>query len=650
MTHFTLQHKHKTKQRHYTQNNTNTSIRTSRFPVPHHPTCHSTTKDISPKATTQTTQHDHQNLTEHFPNTPVLCSPRLISLAVCNESLPSKPHMTIENSTYPGYETHWMKYNCYPGMGTADGEVEQLFTCTEYNGTYDYNGTEVKECNRCMIPPNEDITNSLTPDSDGPWMVNALVTVTCEDSYLVAHNKRDQEVLCTSTGWDSLECQRGCLGEPLVGNATTTWWDDMWRVGDNVIATCLEGYHFIEADTTEMSFSCQYDGWEDLPACEKVCQDDLEVANATAERNGRVWLVGRINTVTCFHEHRFLSINNAMMEVECTFDGWEETEGCLKVCEDEPTVTNASTDWISTEPWPEGSSVEVTCNTGLYQYPSLETQQTLHCNYEGWTNAICEQVCFVAPDLTQYKALWNDSIAPGRLNDEISINCRSSHYHNESLNDTTITTVCTPDGWLATNPCILSCRDPPDFGTVIMEWPEREPGRFGDEVILECPAKHRNNENVSLTTITVSCTSEGWKTITTCQQMCLEEDLGGVAIEEEEPGVWRVDEVVTRACPEDLLTFDKALNISDFICTADGWANPDPCVNVCRERLYPVNGHARWDQRIWTAGHELLVVCLSQHHVSPDVYSYTVPCTDSGWHSVNSSCSYCEYSCVLHAH
>ena len=41
-----------------------------------------------------------------------------------------------------------MKYKCYPDMGTADGEVEQIFTCTEYNGTYDYDGTEVKECNR----------------------------------------------------------------------------------------------------------------------------------------------------------------------------------------------------------------------------------------------------------------------------------------------------------------------------------------------------------------------------------------------------------------------------------------------------------------------------------------------------------------------
>ncbi|MPC25064.1 hypothetical protein E2C01_018163 [Portunus trituberculatus] len=125
-----------------------------------------------------------------------------------------------------------------------------------------------------------------------------------------------------------------------------------------------------------------------------VCQDDLEVGNATTEKSGSVWLVGRINTVTCFSEHRFLSINDATKEVECQFEGWEETEGCLKVC-------------------------------------------------------------FEAPDLTEYKALWNDSIPPGRLHDEISINCRSSHYHNESLDNTTIPAVCTPDGWQATYPCIL---------------------------------------------------------------------------------------------------------------------------------------------------------------------------------------------------
>ena len=55
--------------------------------------------------------------------------------------------------------------------------------------------------------------------------------------------------------------------------------------------------------------------------------------------------------------------------------------------------------------------------------------------------------------------------------------------------------------------------------------------------------------------------------------------MGDIAIEEEELGVWREDEVVARACPEDLLTFDEAVNITDFVCTDEGWTNPDPCVN-----------------------------------------------------------------------
>ncbi|MPC94596.1 hypothetical protein E2C01_089773 [Portunus trituberculatus] len=100
-------------------------------------------------------------------------------------------------------------------------------------------------------------------------MVNSMVTVTCEDNYLVDRNMIDQQVLCTLKGWDSRDCHKVCLGEPLVGNATTTWRDDMWLVNDTINATCLEGYHFIEANTTEMLLSCEYDGWEDLLACEK---------------------------------------------------------------------------------------------------------------------------------------------------------------------------------------------------------------------------------------------------------------------------------------------------------------------------------------------------------------------------------------------
>lgn len=61
-----------------------------------------------------------------------------------------------------------------------------------------------------------------------------------------------------------------------------------------------------------------------------VCPDDLEVGNATVNEKGSVWEVGTKNMATCIDDYLFVSLNSSTLEVACTEDGWEETEGCLK--------------------------------------------------------------------------------------------------------------------------------------------------------------------------------------------------------------------------------------------------------------------------------------------------------------------------------
>ena len=69
-------------------------------------------------------------------------------------------------------------------------------------------------------------------------------------------------------------------------------------------------------------------------------------------------------------------------------------------------------------------------------------------------------------------------------------------------------------------PVLLSseCKDPPNFGSVDMVWEERESGRPGDEVTLDCPTDFRNGNDVNSTTIIVRCTSEGWTPINKCMK------------------------------------------------------------------------------------------------------------------------------------
>ncbi|XP_050730821.1 complement factor H-related protein 4-like [Eriocheir sinensis] len=607
----------------------------------------------------------------------------------------------------------------------------------------------------------------------------------------------------------------------------------MWTVGESINVTCNDGFFDLNENTDRRNMTCTDDGWEELQGCVRVCPDDLEVGNATVKEKGSVWEVGKKNTATCIDDYLFVSVKNSTLEVACTEDGWEETEGCLKVCEGEPEVANGTTNWSSDEVWPEGSHVQGTCDEGLYLHPSVDTQQKVVCTINGWQDATpCEQVCFEDPDLSDEHAFWNKDTDPGRLGDEVPARCMNNYYNEASLNETSTTVRCTPDGWEAVHPCILSCREPPNFGNLAIDWVERKPGILDEKVWLDCPEGYRNKDNLTQTTTLVRCTEDDWDHVDTCVQVCEEDpdtaknkivwefghvgvvmnvveteceenhysnktltdnttdvictgngwvvpypcvrvcseppDFGDVPVDWGSQGPRRIADKVSvdcpdgyrnndtltsstttvsctldgwahldacvRACTEDpdaeaakikwesgfVATVDAALtvdcredyysnetlngtstqvrcleagwwvvhpcvrvctNTPDFgdvtlewdderepgrvsdevtlacpekhrsnttltshnttiICTPDDWVNVDPCVKVCRERLNIINAHSNFDLRTWTEGQELLVVCLRQHRVSPDTYTYTVPCTETGWLNVTANCSY----------
>lgn len=60
------------------------------------------------------------------------------------------------------------------------------------------------------------------------------------------------------------------------------------------------------------------------------------------------------------------------------------------------------------------------------------------------------------------------------------------------------------------------CAETPDFGDVSVDWGSRGPERLTQEVTLDCPAGHRNNNNLTSTTISVTCTLDGWINLDSC--------------------------------------------------------------------------------------------------------------------------------------
>lgn len=51
-----------------------------------------------------------------------------------------------------------------------------------------------------------------------------------------------------------------------------------------------------------------------------------------------------------------------------------------------------------------------------------------------------------------------------------------------------------------------------------VEWVEREPGRLDEEVRLDCPEGYRNKDDLTLDTTLVRCTLDGWVNVDSCVQ------------------------------------------------------------------------------------------------------------------------------------
>ncbi|XP_069166806.1 uncharacterized protein [Procambarus clarkii] len=186
---------------------------------------------------------------------------------------------------HPRYETYSLSYSCKSDdMTNMAGEHTQVLTCTQYNGTYAYNRTNVTACDRCFNPPPLDYANT-TFTSRPVWVIGDQANATCDPSHQVAHNVTQQLVNCTILGWQMLPCQRVCLEAPNVTNATTNWVDNMWTVNKNVTANCLGNLYFPKLKSQTRSVNCTWNGWDNTPICMQ------ERAASVASRNGSRLLI-----------------------------------------------------------------------------------------------------------------------------------------------------------------------------------------------------------------------------------------------------------------------------------------------------------------------------------------------------------------------
>ncbi|XP_069181902.1 uncharacterized protein [Procambarus clarkii] len=593
----------------------------------------------------------HGQLGGWFPRHPPLIP--CIGVDVCNETLPPiPPNMTQHLGDHPRYETYSVSYSCQSDdMTNMDGEHTQVLTCTEYNGTYAYDRTNVTACNRCFKAPSLSFANT-TFASKTVWVIGDQANATCDPSYQVAHNVTQQLVNCTISGWQMLPCQRVCLEVPNVTNATTNWVDDMWTVSENVTANCLGNLYFPKLNSQTRPVYCTQNGWDNTPICMQVCLRNPVVQNATVDLQNVMWAVGEAPTATCSQHYMFLPEATKTQPIMCTSQGWQNRTGCVPVCDQPPSVSNAITAWTSSSVYPVGSTVNGSCNSGAVIMPSGNQQFTIQCTSNGWTTNSCQKVCSLEPQVVNATTNWTNGLWP--VGSAVNATCLGNLTFITVRSSSRLVS-CTSTGWQNTPSCdelkpSLLCNVEPKVDNATTSWENRTWG-VGNIITATCsfPLYYFND---STQQHQLECTKDGWENITGCSKLasvnCRQEpevnNTNSTWVDRD----WYVGENVTVTCIPDHWFISEDTDHLQVNCTWDGWTNLTGCekVNIGKQcSVVPLveNATTTWRNRTWFVGDNVTATCLPGFiFVANNASQSPVTCTAQGWQNLTGCQIVCE--------
>ncbi|KAG7170704.1 Coagulation factor XIII B chain-like [Homarus americanus] len=569
-----------------------------------------------------------------------------IGVDVCNEDFPPKlADMDLNEQRNPRYETHTLKYQCkYPDMTNQAGLRDQILTCTPYNGT-EFNSTHryvpdnVTVCDRCFRNP--DVRNAVTNFSTQTmYLIGDTLIATCDYSHRVAHQVDTQVVNCTNNGWQKLPCQKVCLLEPVVINATTDWEDNMWTVGETVKATCKDDLYFAILKSQTHHVKCTDSGWSSDPYCQQVCLDTPYVANATVNLEDKMWVVGSAPMATCNSQHMFIAEKSNTKPLPCTSQGWQQVTGCDKVCEN-PEVEGAIMSGPS-EMWPVGVRVNFTCSSGYSLIPSGDTVQQVLCADDGWKSEPCQKLCQLEPEVINATTDWQDDLWP--VGTAVNAACEGDLiFVGDRSNIRPV--FCTDTGWENEPACeekipSVLCSLQPQVGNASTTW-DNITWWVGGVITATCDHLHYFL-NGSTKETQLTCTTQGWENITGCEKIlsvaCNEEPLVVNATTTWVNRTWWVGEEINITCNSDHKFIPEDTYNQLMECSED-----DNIGENCYVPPVIENGNSAWVNRTWLVRETVVATCSPQHiFVAENATERHVVCTDYGWENVTACEKVCE--------
>ncbi|XP_075688363.1 coagulation factor XIII B chain-like [Rhinoderma darwinii] len=222
-----------------------------------------------------------------------------------------------------------------------------------------------------------------------PMKEGKKLSVSCSAGYTFQSGRQEDEITCTSEGWEPQAiCFKKCL-KPSLQNGILHNAKELYKAFDTIQYSCHEGYTTTSGDKIE-TINCTSGKWLPPPGCHQItdrCETPL-LTNGYYVTTRRIFRVIETVQYECNEGYYTAAGTNADW-VECLPRGWSSTPSCTKMsCGRLEAVENGG--FYPVKPsYAERDVIQFYCKENY----SIKGSELIQCYSFGWEPEppICEE-------------------------------------------------------------------------------------------------------------------------------------------------------------------------------------------------------------------------------------------------------------------
>ncbi|XP_016020546.2 complement factor H isoform X2 [Rousettus aegyptiacus] len=326
----------------------------------------------------------------------------------------------LENGYSPSREAKYIQgdsiiVRCYAGFTLQNGQTS--LTCTENGWSPLPKCIRVKTCSKSDL----EIQNGFVSESESTYPVGKEARYKCKDGYITEDGQTTGSIRCLQSGWSARpRCIKSC-DMPIFENARATGDATWFKVNDNLVYVCHDGYKNGDGHTRG-SIQCGTDGWSDTPTCrEKECGVPNIEPNVIAEPKKDKYKVGDVLKFSCRRRLKIVGTDS----VQCYHFGWSPSpptcKGEVRACGPRPSLLNGEAKNAPREEYAHGEVVEYVCSPRFL----MKGSNRIQCVDGEWTVLpLCVEensTCDTVPEVANGYAV--SSAPPYRHGESVEFRC-----------------------------------------------------------------------------------------------------------------------------------------------------------------------------------------------------------------------------------